>query len=160
MSNAVPRATSTRPRPSVPALDRERTCIRAAAAPLPRPGLVMALNGVETHFTRIELLILSPESPLTWIANIVAAERHVPDSFANPQCVPRTGTSKGRRFIGGATATEVLLVEDRHSDFRPSHASKFIRTLPFESPIGTNGDDELQPVKYQLNIRPVRGARA
>lgn len=134
------------------ALDLEGTLISNAVSCFPRPGLRAFLDFCRDHFHRVVLFTTVPELRGRPILDMLIAEGAAPPWLRHISFVSWSGAIKDLRFIDGAQADGVILVDDYEGYVHAEQRAQWVPILTFGTPY-PDTDDELMRVTEELRTR-------
>lgn len=138
-------------RPSVIALDLERTLIDDALSGCPRPGLSDFLDFCLERFDRVVLFTTIEQADAVEVLNDLTSRGAIPSRFLDVlQYVDWTGEFKDLTFVPGVSPGEVVLVDDDAGWVRPDQRECWVVIAPWE---GEPADRELSRVRRELERR-------
>lgn len=125
--------------PFVLALDLEGTLISNAVSQIARPGLFEFLVDVAPMFQRVVIFTTVEEQKYRSIARLMSQEGAVPPWFVDLEYVRWQGKTKDLSFIAGASADDVLLVDDFEGYVHPGQEGQWVRVEHFHHPYSQAG---------------------
>jgi len=140
-----------RVRPTVVALDLERTLIDDALSGRPRPGLFEFAEFCHERFERVVLFTTVEDTDAREVLMALADSGAVPTDFlASLEYVAWSGEFKDIAFVPDAAPEHVVFVDDDGGWVRPDQREQWIEVMPWD---GDPADRELVRVRIELERR-------
>lgn len=132
------------------ALDLERTLVDDARSGRPRPGLLPFLAFCHERFGRVAVFTTVEEADARAVLAELAGRGHLPPGLLDRlEYVGWCGEYKDLAFVPGATADEVLLVDDDPGWVRPDQRGRWVPVTAWDG----GPDGELARVRAELERR-------
>lgn len=140
-----------RVRPTVVALDLERTLIDDALSGRPRPGLFEFVQFCLERFERVVLFTTVEEADAREVLEALVDTHAVPEEFlARLDYVPWSGEFKDLSFVPDVAPERVVLVDDDGGWVRQDQRDQWVEVMPWD---GDPADQELIRVRAVLDGR-------